>query len=96
MQGARSTGNRAVAGTSCRRYSFAMSTVAELEKLALELTEKDRAVLAANILESLPPILVDEDEGIAEALRRDAEMDADQSQRMSLADLKAAIRERLR
>ena len=73
-----------------------MITVAELEKLALELTEKDRAVLAANILDSLPPILVDEDEGIAEALRRDAEMDADSSLRMSLADLKAAIRERRR
>ena len=96
MPAARSTGNRLVAQTLCRRYSFAMSTVAELEKLALELTEKDRAVLAANILETLPPILVDEDEGIAEALRRDAEMDADPSLRMSLADLKAAIRERRR
>ena len=73
-----------------------MRTVAELEKLALELSEKDRAVLAANILDSLPPILVDEDEGVAEALRRDAEMDADPSQRISLADLKAAIRERRR
>ena len=73
-----------------------MSTVAEVERLALELTEKDRAALAANLLHSLPPILGDEDEGIAEALRRDSEMDEDPSQRISLADLKAAIRDRRR
>jgi hypothetical protein len=73
-----------------------MSKAAELEKMALELTEQERAALAAHLLHSLPSILSDEDEGIAEALRRDAEMDADPSQRMSLADLEAAIRGRLR
>ena len=71
-----------------------MSTVAEVEKLALELTDQERAALAANLLHSLPPVLYDEDEGIAEALRRDAEMDADPSQRMSLTDLETKIRER--
>ena len=73
-----------------------MSNVAELEKMALELTERERAHLAANILHSLPPILSDEDEGVAEALRRDAEMEADPSQRVSLADLEAAIKNRRR
>ena len=73
-----------------------MSNVADVEKMALELTEQERASLAANILHSLPPILADEDEGVAEALRRDAEMDADPSQRMSLADLEAAIKDRRR
>ena len=73
-----------------------MSTIAEVEKLALELTEQERAALAANLLYSLPPILSDEDDGIAEALRRDAEMDADPLRRMSLADLEAAIRDRRR
>ena len=73
-----------------------MSNVAELEKMALELTDQERASLAANILHSLPPVLSDEDEGIAEALRRDAEMDVDPSQRMSLTDLEAAIRDRRR
>ena len=71
-----------------------MSKVAEVEKMALELTEQERASLAANILHSLPPILVDEDEGVAEALRRDAEMDSDPSQRMSLAELEAAVKDR--
>jgi hypothetical protein len=35
-----------------------------------------RAVLAAHLLGSLPSVLHDEDEGIAEALRRDAEFEA--------------------
>jgi hypothetical protein len=73
-----------------------MSTVIELEKLALELTERERATLAANLLHSLPPILFDEDEGIAEALRRDAEMEVDPAQGMSLADLTAILDKRHR
>jgi|GEM_PF-953906 len=63
-----------------------MSSLIELEKLALELNERERATLAANLLHSLTPILFDEDEGIAEALRRDAEMGADSTQGMSLAE----------
>lgn len=46
-----------------------MATIVEIEKLALSLPEKERAVLAANLLESLPGVLFDEDEGVAEALR---------------------------
>ncbi len=48
-----------------------MATIIEVKKLALDLTEKERAVLTANLLESLPGALSDEDEGVAEALRRD-------------------------
>ncbi|HEY0727215.1 MAG TPA: hypothetical protein VGD38_04040 [Pyrinomonadaceae bacterium] len=73
-----------------------MSNVAEIEKLAFELTDQERAVLAAKFLQSLPPVLDDEDEGIAEALRRDAEMERDPSQRISLAELKALIKDRQR
>ena len=47
--------------------------MAEVEKLALDLPETERAVLAAHPLGSLPPVLDDGDEGIADALRRDAE-----------------------
>jgi hypothetical protein len=43
------------------------------EKLALDLPETERAVLAAQLLGSLPSILHDEDEGTAEALCRDTE-----------------------
>jgi len=53
-----------------------MATIAEVEKLALDLPETERAVLAAHLLGSLPSVLHDEDEGIAEALRRDAEFEA--------------------
>ena len=49
-----------------------MATMTEVEKLALDLPESQRAVLAAHLLGSLPAVLHDEDEGIAEALRRDA------------------------
>ena len=54
-----------------------MATVTEIEKLALHLSQRQRAVLAAHLLRSLPPVLHDEDEGIAEALRRDAEFEKD-------------------
>lgn len=50
-----------------------MATMTEVERLALDLPEGQRAVLAAHLLGSLPAVLHDEDEGIAEALRRDAE-----------------------
>jgi hypothetical protein len=54
-----------------------MATIAEVEKLALSLSEKQRAILAAQLLGSLPPVLHDDDEGMAEAGRRDAELEAD-------------------
>jgi YD repeat-containing protein len=57
------------------RYTPAMITVAEVEKLAFDLPDAPRAVLAAHLLRSLPSVL-HEDEGMAEALRRDAECDA--------------------
>lgn len=71
-----------------------MSTIFEVEKLALDLTEQERATLAANLLNSLPGILSDEDEGIADALRRDAEIETDPAQAISLAELDSQIRGR--
>jgi hypothetical protein len=71
-----------------------LSTVSDLENLALDLPEKDRATLAANLLESLPGVLSDEDEGVAEALRRDAEIEADPAQAISLAELDSQIQGR--
>ena len=64
-----------------------MATIVEVEKLALDLPEQQRATLAANLLKSLPANLSDDDEGIAEALRRDAELDANPDQAISLAQL---------
>ena len=71
-----------------------MSTIFEVEKIALNLPEQERAKLAASLLDSLPGVLSDEDEGVAEALRRDAEMDADSSQGISFAQLDSQIQGR--
>lgn len=68
-----------------------MSSIAEIEKLALDLAKRELATLAANPLDSLPGILSDEDEGIAEAQRRDAQIDADPAQAISLAELDSHI-----
>jgi putative addiction module component (TIGR02574 family) len=71
-----------------------MPTITEIEKLAFELPEPQRAVLAAHLLSSLPAIGYDEDEGIAEALRRDAEMDAHPEIGITLEQLDEHIRAR--
>jgi putative addiction module component (TIGR02574 family) len=71
-------------------------TISEVEKLALDLPENQRAVLAAHLLGSLPSVLQDKDEGIAEALRRDAELDADASSGISLEKLDEQIERRRR
>jgi putative addiction module component (TIGR02574 family) len=71
-----------------------MATIAEVEKLALDLPETERAVLAAHLLGSLPSVLHDEDEGIAEALRRDADLEANPSLGMSLEELDQQIKSR--
>jgi hypothetical protein len=69
-------------------------SITEIEKLALDLPENQRAVLAAHLLESLPPVLHDVHEGIAEALRRDAELDASPSSSISLKQLDEQIERR--
>ncbi len=71
-----------------------MATIAEVEKLALDLPDSERAVLAAHLLGSLPPVLYDEDEGIAEALRRDAEFETNPSLGLSLKQLDQQIKRR--
>jgi putative addiction module component (TIGR02574 family) len=71
-----------------------VATIAEVEKLALNLPESQRAILAAHLLGSLPSVLHDEDEGIAEALRRDAELDANPSAGISLEQLDQQVERR--
>lgn len=71
-----------------------MSTIPDIEKLALDLPEHQRATLAASLLNSLPGVLSDNDEGVAEALRRDAEMNTKSDQSISLAQLDSRIKER--
>jgi putative addiction module component (TIGR02574 family) len=73
-----------------------VATITEVEKLALDLPESQRAVLAAHLLGSLPPVLHDKDEGIAEALRRDAELNANPSSGISLEQLDQQVERRRR
>jgi putative addiction module component (TIGR02574 family) len=68
-----------------------MSTLQEIEVHALKLPDTQRAKLAAQLLHSLPPVLVDEDDGVAEALRRDAELDANPSQGLSPEAFRKAV-----
>ena len=71
-----------------------MATIAEIERLALNLPESQRAILAAHLLGSLPSVLHDEDEGIAEALLRDAEFEVNPSMGVSLEELDQQVRRR--
>jgi putative addiction module component (TIGR02574 family) len=71
-----------------------MTTMAEVEKLAFDLPDSERAILAAHLLRSLPSVLHDEDEGVAEALRRDAELDANPEAGITIEQLDQRIRDR--
>ncbi len=71
-----------------------MRAVADIEKEILELNDEQRARLAVSILDSLPGVLADQDEGVAEALRRDAELDVDPESALSLERLDDMIRDR--
>ena len=73
-----------------------MPDIVDVEKLALDLPEKQRAMLAAHLLSSLAPILQDDDEGVREALRRDADFDADPAFGLSPAEFDRQIQSRRR
>ncbi len=69
-----------------------MQTLADLEQEAMKLPESSRASLASRLLDSLPAILSDADDGVAEALRRDAELDQDPGAGMTLDELRRAVK----
>jgi hypothetical protein len=71
-----------------------MATITEVEKLALDLPENQRAVLATHLLGSLSPVLNDADEGVAEALRRDADFETNPALGISLEQLDQQIQRR--
>lgn len=68
-----------------------MTTLATVENLALELPEQQRATLAMHILDSLPALFSEADGGLAEAERRDAEIDANPSIGISLGEFDQKI-----
>ncbi len=69
-----------------------VANLAEIQALAFALPEAQRAQLAAELLESLPGMFLDEDEGHAEAERRSLEMDLDPSIALSHEEFLAAVR----
>ena len=68
-----------------------MDTLTEVESLAFKLPESDRAKLAAELLDSLSEVLMDDDEGVSEALRRSEEMDSDPSMCLSHEEFLKAV-----
>lgn len=68
-----------------------MVTLEILEAQAMQLPEDQRATLAAYLLDSLPGILNEDDGGIAEAMRRDAELERDPSTGMTLEQFRKAL-----
>lgn len=71
-------------------YGCGMS-VSEIRKVALNLPEDQRALLAAELLGSLPAILADADDGSEEARRRIDEMKLDPSERRTWDQIKAEL-----
>lgn len=68
-----------------------MTRLQELKKEAMSLTDAERAVLASDLLQTLPAVLSDEDEGIAEALRRNTELEADSTSGIEWTELKKEL-----
>ena len=68
-----------------------MEQLSDFELEMTKLPDAARAVPAARLLDSLPAVLSEPDEGLAEALRRDAEMSSHPSAAMSLDELREAV-----
>jgi hypothetical protein len=64
-----------------------VASLAEIEKLAFDLPDSERALLAARLLRSLPSILEDKDNEIAEAALRDTELEANPEMGLTLEQL---------
>lgn len=72
-----------------------MSTIAEAEKVVFSLSEKDRATLVGKMIRSLrSPGWDDDNDGVAEALRRSDELKENPEIGISVEELDRRIRER--
>jgi putative addiction module component (TIGR02574 family) len=69
-----------------------MQTLADIEREAMKLPDRDRACLASRLLDSLPAVLSDDDDGLAEAIRRGAEMDQNPGAAMTLEEVRQAVK----
>ncbi len=69
-------------------------SVTEIEKLAFDLAEAERASLAEKLLMSLRPVGDDDDDGVFEALRRRSELRERPEIAISVEDLDRFVAER--
>lgn len=68
-----------------------MTRLQEIELAAGKLPEAERAALVTRLLATLPPVLADANHGVAEAKRRDAELDANPAAGLTDKQFRAAI-----
>lgn len=68
-----------------------MQTLSDIEREARKLPDSDRVSLASRLLDPLPAVLSDDDDGLAEAIRPDAEMDRDPAALMTLEELRRKL-----
>jgi hypothetical protein len=68
-----------------------MNKIEALKTEVLELNDQERAMLASELLYSLPAILQDSDDGLAEALRRDRELSTSDSYGVTWDELKDSV-----
>ena len=68
-----------------------MSRIQALKTEAMGLTDTERAALASDLLCSLPATLADEDEGVSEALRRNADLFSSPPSGISWSDIKKEL-----
>lgn len=66
-------------------------SISEIRTSALGLPDSDRAALAAELLISLPAVLFDGDDGVAEAMRRSRELDENPSMGCSWEEIKRSL-----
>ena len=68
-----------------------MTRLQEVEEAALTLPDAERAQLASHLLQTLPGVLADDDEGVAEALRRDHELEANPAGGVTWEEIKKGL-----
>jgi hypothetical protein len=70
-----------------------MPTIAEVKELAFALPQAERALLASDLIATLPPFLEDDDDGYAESDRRFAAYQANPEIGMTLEEFKLSMLE---
>ncbi len=68
-----------------------MVSLSEIEAQAMELSVSERATLASRLLHSLSAEMDYNAEGLAECIRREAEMEVDPSMSITLEELKRSV-----